>query len=102
MSSPVKVITVMRRESVSQPWYESTPEFTEYFRNTYVNTGKVLLRRVRESANQLVKKKIVVWANFAEKEAYMADPLVVAEIQRQQSFFENNNIRSNTKNKIVV
>lgn len=102
MSTPVKVITIMRRQTESQPWYESTPEFTEYFENTYVKTGKVLLRRVRESVNKLVKKKIVVWANFAEKEAYMKDPVVIAENQRRKAFAENNNITLNRKNKVIV
>ena len=102
MSTPLKVISVSRRESTDQPWYETTQEFSDYFQNTYVNSGKVLLRKVKESANGLVKRKIVVWANLAEQQAYLNDPVVVAETQRQRAFAENNNIRLNSRTKIVV
>lgn len=102
MTTPLKVISIMRRESVDQPWYETTQEFADYFQNTYVNSGKVLMRKVRQSANGLVKKKVVVWANLAEQEAYLKDPVVEAEMQRQRAFAENNNIRLNSKTRIVV
>lgn len=102
MSTPLKVISIMRRESIEQPWYETTQEFTDYFQNTYVDSGKVLLRRVKESANGLVKKKVVVWASLAEQQHYLSDPVVVAEQQRQKLFAENNNIRFNSKTKIII
>lgn len=102
MSTPLKVISIMRRETTDQPWYETTQEFSDYFQNTYVSSGKVLLRKVKESVNGLVKKKIVVWANLAEQQAYLNDPVVVAEIQRQKTFAENNNIRLNSKTRVVV
>lgn len=102
MTTPLKVITITRRENQEQSWYESTPEFTEYFNRTYVETGKVLLRKVRVTPNGLVKKKIVVWQNLAEQKTYLNDPVVIAEQQRQALFAENNNLRITSKTKIVI
>ena len=31
MSTPLKVVSIMRRETTDQPWYETTQEFSDYF-----------------------------------------------------------------------
>lgn len=102
MTTPLKIVTITRRENQEQPWYEPIPEFTEYFNRTYVETGKILLRRIRVTPNGLVKKKIVVWQSLAEQQDYLRDPMVIAEQQRQALFAENNNLKMRSKTKIVI
>ena len=101
MSTPLKNTITFIRDSVNVAFYEAPDAFNNYVKQTYVDSGAILLRNIKETPNGLKRTRTVVWRSAADQETFSKDPMVVEEKARRDNYLKQNGIRQVVKNKLV-
>lgn len=89
------IFTTLRqffRQHTDIPWYTESVAYREYVNDTYHATGKIISSTSKLDDDQLILTKTVVWANEEYRDAFINDPVFIADLELRDLHHETHGI----------
>lgn len=80
------------RNNVLDLWYKESAAYRDHVNSTYHTTGKILSSLSELDDDQLILTKTVVWASEEYRNAFISDPIVLAEQDSRNLYHMNTGI----------
>ena len=80
------------RRYAETPWYEETAAYRQHVNDTYHATGKIISSTLELDDDQMILTKTVVWANEEYRDAFINDPVFIADLELRDLHHETHGI----------
>lgn len=92
-----KIIKTRIRPNLDTKFYsESTPEYQQYFKKNYIDTGKILWQERKLSEDNLSLIITTMWKSRSDFLSYNTDPIVYNSMTGARKYDDENNIEATT------
>lgn len=85
-------VGIMKRSSLTVPFYKSNDEYTNWMKETYINTGKAT-RTVSLSIDGLTRTQTTAWATPEDEAEHNSHPKTLAMVAERTAYNQENKIQ---------
>jgi hypothetical protein len=93
MTDQVQFTIVVQRTSPDVPWHNSTQENLNHVIQNYVDTGKISMRDIHVSSDNLIRTSVLNFSSIEARNEYATDPVVIGHREERDAWNETHNIK---------